>query len=206
MDKRPLHLVYVAILMNLGLFWAAYQLRLPFLAYHTGTVYVTALLGATGGILAAIVTFLALACFYFGSSYAWFLLGGICIATLVGEQLKKETRHKSWAFVTGEIFLIEAFCHILFTISFRYCVPFDILGQPIFYALLPKMNRVFATMIAGTVVSLLTALLTVGCATVCILCTPKRLIVSKEELKKEEAKTKERPLKKKRLQRKKNQD
>ncbi len=206
MDKRPLQLVYIGILMNLGLFWAAYQFKLPFLAYHTGTVYVTTLLGATGGILTAVVTFLPLACFWFGSSYAWFMLGGVCIATLVGEQLKKETRHKSWAFVTGEIFLIEAFCHILFTISFRYCVPFDILGQPIFYALVPKMNRVFATMIAGAVVSFLTALLTVGCATVCILCTPKRMILSKEDIKKQDEKTKEKPLKKKSLQRKKNQN
>lgn len=206
MDKRPIQLVYAGIIMNICLFGAAYYLKLPFLAYHTGTVYVAALLGATGGILTAVVTFLCLACFWFGSSYAWFMLGGIFIATLIGEQLKKETRSKKWFLVTGEIFLIEAFCHILFTISFRHCIPFDRLGQPIFYTLLPKMNRVFAVMIAGATVSLVTALFTVGCAAIFILCTPKRMVLAKEEPIKEQSSKKEKPLKKNRLQRKKNQD
>ena len=181
MDKRPLHLIYIGILTNLCLFGAAYLLKLPFLAYHTGTLYVTTLLGATGGILVAIVTFLCLSCFVFGPSYAWFMIGSICIVTLVGEQLKKETRTGSWLQVTGKIFLIESFCHILFTILFLRSVPFDMLGQPIYFALASRMNRVFAVMIAGCVVSVITAFLTVGCATLLVLCTPKHFLLSKEE-------------------------
>lgn len=207
MDKRPIRLIYLGILMNLGLFGAAYLLRLPFLAYHTGTVYITMLLGATGGILTAAVTFLTLACLMFGSSYAWFTLGGIFIAILVGEQFKKETRTGNWFLVTGEIFLLEAFCHILFTILFQNSVPFDMLGQWIFYALLPNMNRVFAVTIAGGTVSLMTAVFTVGCAMLSVLCTPKHLLISKEERSNEQAsKEPQKSLKKKRLQSKKNQD
>lgn len=207
MDKRPIHLIYLGILMNLGLFGAAYLLKLPFLAYHTGTVYVTMLLGAPGGILTAIVSFLCLACLVFGSSYAWFALGGIMIAVLVGEQFKKETRTGNWFLVTGEIFLLEAFCHILFTILFCHSVPFDLLGQAIFYALLPKMNRVFAVTIAGSAVSLLTAGVTVGCAMLAVLFTPKHLLLSKGKSDNDQS-TKEHKnaLKKKRLQSKKNQD
>ncbi len=205
MDKRPIRLIYIGIAMNLCLFGAAYFLRLPFWAYHTGTVYVTSLLGATGGILTAAVTFLCLACFLFGPAYGWFMLGGVFIATIIGEQLKKETRTGSWLQVAGKIFLIEAFCHILFTILFQHSIPYDILGQTIFYAFLPKMNRVFAVIIAGTAVSAITAILTVSCAMLCILCTPKHMVLPQEELAKE-PKKKEKSLKKKRLQRKKNQD
>ena len=190
MDKRPVRLIYIGILMNLGLFGAAYLLKLPFMAYHTGTVYITALLGATGGILTAVVTFLCLSCFVFGSSYVWFMLGAIFISTIVGEQFKKETRTGNWFLVTGEIFLIEAFCHILFTIIFRNSIPHDLLGKSIFYALLPHMNRVFAVTVSGTAVSLITAGLTVGCAILAVLCTPKHLLLPCENTPKETKKEK----------------
>ncbi len=207
MDKRPLHLIYIGIAINLCLFGAAYLLKLPFLAYHTGTVYITTLLGATGGILTAAVTFLCLACFVFGPSYAWFSLSGICIAILIGEQLKKETRSKSWLLVTGKIFLIESFCHILFTILYLRSVPFDMLGQPIYFALVPYMNRVFAVMFAGLTVSVVTSFLTVGCATLLVLCTPKHYLLSKEDAEEhKQQKTKKKRLKKNRLQREKNED
>lgn len=210
MDKRPLHLIYIGIFINLALFGAAYLFKLPFLAYHTGTVYITTLLGATGGILTAAVTFLCLACFVFGPDYAWFMLGGICIAILIGEQLKKETRSGSWLSVTGKIFLIESFCHILFTILFLRSVPFDMLGQTIFFALVPHMNRVFAVMFAGLTVSVLTSFLTVGCATLLVLCTPKHYLLSKEEAeehkKQKKEKNRKKRLKKNRLQSEKNQD
>ena len=204
MDKRPVRLIYLGILMNLGLFGAAYLLKLPFLAYHTGTVYVTALLGSTGGILTAIVTFLCLACFVFGPSYAWFMLGAIFISTFVGEHLKKETRTGNWFLVTGEIFLLEAFCHILFTIIFRNSIPHDLLGQSIFYALVPNMNRVFAVTIAGTAVALITAICTVGLAVLSVLCTPKHLLLSPEDATKEKEKRKK--SEKKGLQSEKNQN
>ena len=212
MDKRPVRLIYLGILMNLVLFGAAYFLRLPFLAYHTGTVYVTALLGSTGGILTAIVTFLCLACFVFGPSYAWFMLGAIFISTFVGEQLKKETRTGNWFLVTGEIFLLEAFCHILFTIIFQNSIPHDLLGQSVYYTLLPKMNKVFAVTIAGAVVSLITAIGTVGLAVLSVLCTPKHLLLSQQDALKEKEKKKEKAEKKakkseqKSLQSKKNQN
>ena len=183
MNQKNITLIYIGILLNLVLFGVAHYFKLPLLPYHTGTLYVSALLGTGGGCLCAIVSMLAIATFIHGQSFSWFLISGILIATLVGGQLKqKSTRLQSWCIVAGEVFVCDLFFYILFTILFHKSIPYDYCGQRIFMFFYEQdMEEVFAVCMAGTSIVLISCIQSVLTAFLAILCTPKAWLQPENE-------------------------
>lgn len=182
MDKRPVSLIFTGIVLNVVLFWAAYTFKLPLLPYHTGTVFVSVLCGSGAGILTTLITFLGLALFVYEKNYFWFAVSGILIAAMIGGQHKKETRIANWLTTAGLVFVCDLFFYILFTILFHDCIPYDYCGQRIFMFFYEgKMEEVFCTAMAGTAIILLSSIQSVVTALLCILCTPKKLLLPKAE-------------------------
>lgn len=184
MNQKPITLVYIGILLNLVFFGVAHYFKLPLLTYHTGTLYVSALLGTGAGFLCSLVTVLGISVFIHGSAFSWFAVTGFLIASFVGSQLKqKNTRLGSWCFVAVEFFACDLFFYILFTILFHKSIPYDYCGQRIFmYFYEQEMEEVFAVCMAGTAIVLLSSIQAVLTAFLAILCTPKKLLPIEEPL------------------------
>ncbi len=174
MDKKPITLIYLGICLNLVLFWVAYYFKLPFLPYHTGTLYVAALVGTGAGILTTALTFLAISLFCYGTDFIWLGLSGVIIATIIGEQFKKETRITSWLVAAGEVLFCDLFFYILVILWKRDSIPFDYCSQRIFMFFYEKgVDEIFAVCLAGLPIVLLSVIQEVLTAFVAILCTPK---------------------------------
>lgn len=197
MDRKPVYLIYIGIFLNLILFFIAYYLKLPLLPYHTGTLYVCALLGMGGGILVAIVTFLTVSLFAYGMDFIWFILSGALIAVIAGDQFKKGTRPVRWLIAAGEVFLCEWFFYILFTLWHNNSIPYDYCGQRIFMFFYEQnMEEIFAVCIAGAAIALLSSIQATVTAALALVCTPKRFVLPNENP----------PSKQKRLQAEQNQE
>lgn len=181
MDKKPVTLIYLGIFLNLILFWVAYTFKLPFLPYHTGTLYVAALCTTGAGILTTVVTFLAISLFCYGFDFIWFALSGIIIATIIGEQFKKETRITSWLVAAGEVLLCDLFFYILIILWKRDSIPYDYCSQRIFMFFYEKgVDEIFAVCLAGLPIVLLSVIQEVLTAFVAIVCTPKNWLYPPE--------------------------
>lgn len=181
MNQKSIYFVFAGILVNLGLFWAAYSLKLPLLPYHAGTMYISAMVGSAGGVLTTIVTFCMLSLFVYEKNYFWFVISGIFISAVIGGQCKKETRTINWLMAAGEAFVCDLFFYILITILAHDCIPYDYRGQRIFmFFYESKLEEVFSVAMAGTLIVLLSSVFSTICALLGVLLTPKKLIFNQQ--------------------------
>lgn len=168
--------------MNLVLFGVADYFKLPCLPYHTGTLYVAALAGTGAGILTTGITFLSISLFRHGVDFIWMGLSGIIIATVIGEQFKKETRITSWLVAAGEVFLCDLFFYILIVLWKHNSIPYDYYGQRIFiYFYNLGVDEISSVCLGAIPIVLLSVLLAVLIAFVAILCTPKNWLYPDKE-------------------------
>lgn len=182
MNQKPVTLIYIGLCANLILFWVAHFFQLPLLPYHTGTLYVSALAGSGAGILTAVVTFLGISLFCYGNEFVWMGLAGIFIATIIGEQFKKETRITNWLVAAGEIFLCDLFFYILVVLWKNNSIPYDYCGQRIFMFFYERgTEEIFAACLAAFPIVLLSSMQSVLTAFAGILCTPKNWLYPAEE-------------------------
>ena len=183
-NKNPILLLYIGIALNLVLFFLAEYFKLPLLPYHTGTMYVSALLGPAAGILATAVTFLFISLFFYGQEFFWFVLPGIILSFLVGEQCKKDARITNWLVTAGEVILLDLFFYILIVLWKHNSIPYDYRGQRIFMYFYEKgTDEIISVCLAGIPIVLLSGIQAVATAFLGILCTPKHWItVPTEEL------------------------
>ncbi len=169
--------------MNLLLFGVTYYFKLPLLPYHTGTLYVSVMLGTAAGILCTTVTFLGISLFCYGTDFIWFTISGILIATIIGGQFKKETRPINWLIAAGEVFLCDLFFYILFTLWKHDGIPYDYCGQRIFMFFYEQdMEEVFAVCMAATSVVVLSSIQSVITAVLAVVCTPKKWLFPTENV------------------------
>ena len=181
-DKKPVYLIYIGIFLNLILFFSAYYLKLPLLPYHTGTLYVSALLGMGSGILVAAVTFLTISLFAYGPNFIWFFISGVLISIIVKDQAKKGARLTNWLVAAGEVFLCDLFFYILFTLWHNNGIPYDYCGQRIFMFFYEQdVEEVFAVCMAGISIVLLSSIQAALTAALALVCTPRSWLRSKEE-------------------------
>ena len=181
-DKKPVYLIYIGIFLNLILFFSAYYLKLPLLPYHTGTLYVSALLGMGSGILVAAVTFLTISLFAYGPNFIWFFISGVLISIIVKDQAKKGARLTNWLVAAGEVFLCDLFFYILFTLWHNNGIPYDYCGQRIFMFFYEQdVEEVFAVCMAGISIVLLSSIQAALTAALALVSTPRSWLRSKEE-------------------------
>lgn len=181
-NNKPVLLLYIGICLNLVLFCLTYHFKLPLLPYHTGTLYVSALLGPGAGILTTMITFLTISLFCYGKEFIWFTLSGVIISFIVGEQFKKETRITNWLVTAGEVLLLDLFFYILITLWQHNSIPYDYAGQRIFmYFYTKETNEIIAVCLAGIPIILLSVVQQVLTAFLGILCTPKHWLTTLEE-------------------------
>lgn len=181
-DHKPILLLYIGICLNLVLFFLAHYFKTPLLPYHTGTLYVAALLGSGAGILTTAITFLSISLFCYGQDFLWIGISGVLISMIVGEQFKKETRITNWLVAAGEVFLLDLFFYILIVLWKNDSIPYDYAGQRIFMFFYEMgIDEIFAACLSALPIVLLSSVQSVLTAFVAILCTPAGWLISSEE-------------------------
>lgn len=168
--------------MNLVLFWVADTFQLPFLPYHTGTLYVAALCGTGAAILTTGFSFLVISLFRYGIDFMWLGISGIIIAAIIGEQFKKETRITSWLVAAGEVLFCDLFFYIFVILWKQNSIPFDYCSQRIFMFFYEQgTDEILCVCIAGLAIVTLSVIIEVTTAFLAILCTPKKWLYPPEE-------------------------
>ena len=119
----------------------------------------------------------------------WLGISGVIIATIIGEQFKKETRITSWLVAAGEVLFCDLFFYIFVILWKHDSIPFDYCSQRIFMFFYEQdMDEIVSVCLAGLSVVTLSVVQEVLTAFLGILCTPKHWLYPEEESKKSEQK------------------
>lgn len=180
--KRVLYLLLISILMNLGLFCISYFLNLPLWLDTTGTVYISCLLGASLGYIAAIINNIFEAVFFYGEDSLLFYLVSLITALVTGIIMSKynKTRVKKWLILAGMLIIASGLSAVAITFIVNQGVPSNELSKQLYdYFRQNNYSHFLATSFAVLAIKIPDIIVTVLLVIIAIRVTPVKLKTTK---------------------------
>lgn len=176
--KRIIRLLIISVLMNFGLFAAAYCFNLPLWLDTTGTIYISAILGAPVGFLAAIINNSTQAILFYGSESLPFYFVSLLTAYIVGLIGKKYRNQnlKKWLYLTAILILVDSLAAVGITFLVSGGVPSNYWSKIIYDTMTAADSAGWiATSVSVLAIKIPDVLVSVAIAATALRLTPRRL-------------------------------
>ena len=180
--KRKLRLLIIASVMNTGLFSLSYYLHWPLWLDTTGTIYISCLLGAPLGYLAAIINNVFEAVFFMGEKSLLFYLVSMVTAFLTGNLVGKQLRIKMtrWLTLIFVLIIVDSIVAVLITFAVNGGVPSNDHSLLIYNKMINGgMGTFLSTVMAVMIIKIPDVVISVALVVLFISVTPNRLKTTK---------------------------